>query len=282
MKKIIVPTDFSDTAGRAANFAVQSSKEFDAKITLLHSFEIEKFYSSDYIGFNKDFVIQMVTEIEEQLDLQRETIKEKDDVEVQTYLSSYGITQGINKLSKEKDADLIVMGTLGQSGLKEKLWGSRTSEVIGKTKTPILVVPHNYEWKKPSKILFLTNKFEKEADVLDCIFEWAALYTAGVEVGVFTDLDDEKAEKFIENEQKLEEYADFLRKEYHEETLTSSHLLGEDFEETLNKYTQENEIDMIVMVTYQGGFWKRLFNPSITKQLSFHTDLPLLAIPAKG
>lgn len=281
MKKIIVPTDFSETAGRAQNFAIQSAKLFNSKITLLHSFEIEKFYSSDYIGYNKDFVIQMVTDIEKSLDrLRRQSLKE-EQIEVQTYLSSYNLTNAINKLAEEKSSDMVVMGTLGESGLKEKLWGSRTSEVIGKTSTPVMVIPHEYEWKKPSKILFLTNRFERNDDILNYIFETSNLYMASVEVGVFTDIDDVKAEKLLENEQDINEYADYIKNEHYEKTIKAVHLKGEDFEDTLQKYVKENDIDMLVMVTYQGGFWKRLFNPSKTKHLSFHTDIPLLAIPFK-
>jgi nucleotide-binding universal stress UspA family protein len=43
----------------------------------------------------------------------------------------------------------------------------------------------------------------------------------------------------------------------------------------------ENEIDILAMVTYQRGFWDRVFNPSKTKHMSYHTKIPLLVIPGK-
>jgi nucleotide-binding universal stress UspA family protein len=67
---------------------------------------------------------------------------------------------------------------------------------------------------------------------------------------------------------------------YNEETLTSAHLTGEDFETTLQNFIRENDIDILVMVTYQNTFWSRIFNPSKTKRMSYHTNIPLLAIPA--
>lgn len=282
MKKIIVPTDFSPTAEKAQNFAVQSAKLFDAEVTLLHSFEIEKFMTADYAGYNKNFVIDMVNQIERNLDRAKKYALDLDEVEVQTYLSSYDLNTAIKKLVDEKKADLIVMGTIGQGGIGRSLWGTRTSSLIGKAKTPIMVIPYNYTWKKPSKILFLTNKFEKDPEILNYIFEWAGLYTANVEVGVFTDVDGDKAEKFFENKEKLEEYESFIKEEFYEKSIVSQHLVGYEFEDTLNEYIQENEVDMVVMVTYPRGILSRLFNKSLTKEMSYNTQIPLLAISAKG
>lgn len=281
MKKIIVPTDFSPTAEKAQDFSVQTAKLFDAEVTLLHSFEIEKFMTADYAGYNKDFVIDMVNQIERNLDRAKKYALDLDEVEVQTYLSSYDLNTAIKKLVDEKKADLIVMGTIGQGGIGERLWGTKTSSFIGKTETPVMVIPYNYKWKKPSKILFLTNQFEKDTKILNYIFEWAGLYMANVEIGVFTDVDGDKIEKFFKNKEKLEEYEAFIKAEYYENTIASQHLIGHEFEETLNEYIEENEVDMIVMVTYPRGILGRLFNKSLTKKMSYNTKIPLLAISAK-
>lgn len=282
MKKIIVPTDFSPTAEKAQNFAVQSAKLFDAKVTLLHAFEIEKFTTADYTGYDNDLVKKMMDQIEKSFNKAKQYIADMDDVEVKTHLSSYSLNTSIKEIEKENQADLIVMGTIGQGGIGRSLWGTRTSSLIGKAKTPIMVIPYNYTWKKPSKILFLTNKFEKDPEILNYIFEWAGLYTANVEVGVFTDVDGDKTEKFFENKEKLEEYESFIKEEFYEKSIVSQHLVGYEFEDTLNEYIQENEVDMVVMVTYPRGILSRLFNKSLTKEMSYNTQIPLLAISAKG
>lgn len=282
MKKIIVPTDFSPTAEKAQNFAVQSAKLFDAEVTLLHAFEIEKFTTADYTGYDNDLVKKMMDQIEKSFNKAKQYIADMDDVEVKTHLSSYSLNTSIKEIEKENQADLIVMGTIGQGGIGRSLWGTRTSSLIGKAKTPIMVIPYNYTWKKPSKILFLTNKFEKDPEILNYIFEWAGLYTANVEVGVFTDVDGDKAEKFFENKEKLEEYESFIKEEFYEKSIVSQHLVGYEIEDTLNEYIQENEVDMVVMVTYPRGILSRLFNKSLTKEMSYNTQIPLLAISAKG
>lgn len=280
MKQILVPTDFSDTAGNAIDFALESSKIFPSKITLLHSYEITSSFTTDYLGVNKEFTLSMLNDIEKKLDQQKENIKESDHVEVDTFISTHPLREAIIKAADEKKSDLIVMGTLGASGIKEKIWGSRTSSVIGETKVPVMVIPHGYTWKKPRKILFATNQFQKDPKILNYIFEMAGLYMAGVQVTVFTDADDDKTEVYLENKKNIAEYSDFLKTNYNENTLTSTHITGSNFEETLQDYISENDIDILVMVTYKAGFWSRIFNPSRTRRMSYNTKIPLLAIPA--
>ena len=280
MKQIVVPTDFSSSADNALEFALQTSKIIPAEITLLHSFEVNDSPYSDYVGVNKEFNRSMLNTAHEKLNALKESILEKNGIDVKTIVSTQSLLDSITNIDTSKKVDLIVMGTLGASGIKEKLWGSRTSGVIGKSHVPVMVIPNEYAWRKPEKILLVTNQFEKNQAKLDSIFELAGLYMANMQVAVFTDTDDDKSQVFLENQRKIAEYEKFLKETYKEETLSSAHISGEEFEETLQNFIKEKGIDILVMVTYQNSFWSRLFSPSKTKRMSYHTTIPLLVIPA--
>lgn len=280
MKQILVPTDFSESADNAIDFAIQSSKILPAKVTLLHSYEVNSSLYTDYMGVNKEFTSSLLNDADKNLAELSERISETHHVKVDTLLSIESLQEAIAKTVKDKGINLIVMGTLGASGLREKIWGSTTAAVITNTKIPVMAIPIEYHWQKPKKILFTTNRFEKESGILNYLFELAGMYMARVQVAVFTDEDDDKAATFIENKSKIAEYESFLKENYQEETLTSAHLYGEQFEDTLQNFIKENEIDMLVMVTYQNKFWNRIFNPSKTRRMSYQTKIPLLAIPA--
>lgn len=279
MKQILVPTDFSECADKAIDFAVQSAKIVPIEIILLHSFEVKDNMYSDYMGVNREFNVSMLNDAKEKLAQLKKNIEETDGVVVDTFISTNSLYDAITRSVKEKKIDMVVMGTLGASGIKEKLWGSRTAAIIGRSDIPVMVIPIEYEWKKPQKILLATNRFEKEPAILDYLFELAGLYMSRVQVAVFTDEDDDKAITFLDHEHKISEYEEYLTDMYNEETLTSAHLTGEDFETTLQNFIRENDIDILVMVTYQNIFWSRIFNPSKTKRMSYHTNIPLLAIP---
>lgn len=279
-KHIMVPTDFSETAAKALEFAVRSTEFLPAKITLIHSHEVSDNLMTGYVGVDKEFSMSLLNEAAEKLgDIQRE-IKQKYGVEIKTEISGKSLGNALKGAIKNEGVDLIVMGTLGAGGTGNKIWGSTTSAIIGKTKVPVMAVPSNYQWTKPEKILFATNRFERETGVLDYIFEMADLYMSQVRTAVFTDSDSDKAETFVKHDTKLKDYEAFLKDEYREDTLSARHLLGDDFEETIQEYISEKDVDILIMVTYQGGFWSRFFNPSKTKKMSYTTKIPLLAIPA--
>lgn len=283
MKQILVPTDFSTCANNAVDFAVQSAKVLPAEVTLFHAFEVKGNVYTDYMGVNKEFNQALLDDVHSKLAELKKIIEETEGVVVNTYVAVTPLVDAIMATVEEKGIDWVVMGTLGATGLKEKLWGGKTAALIGKTKVPVMVIPYEYEWKKPEKFLLASNQFEKEPAILDYLFEMADLYMAQVQVAVFTDEDDDKAVAFLEHTRKTPQYEKLLKEQYKEQTLTVTHLYGMEFEETLQKHIKENEIDIAAMITYQKekGFWDRLFHPSMTKRMSYHTKIPLLAIPTK-
>ena len=282
MKKILIPTDFSDCAGNAIDFAVQSAKYLPIEITLLHTFEGKEDVLTDYLGVNKSFNQSLLNEVQKKLSQLKKFIEESEGVIVNTCISVNPLTDAVLEAAGENQSDLIIMGTLGASGLKEKLLGSRTATLIGKTNTPVLVIPHDYIWKKPEKLLLATNHFEKEPAILDFLFEMADLYMAKAQVIVFTEEEGENAFTILEHTRKTPRYEKMLKEHYKQETLTAIHLFGNEFEESLQEYIKLNEIDILAMITYpRNGFLDRIFHPSFTKRMSYHSHIPLLVIPAQ-
>jgi len=280
MKKILVPTDFSACAANAMDFAIQTARIIPAEITLLHSFDLPGTMYTDYLGVNKEFRQIQWNEDEQRLAAMKESIGQMYDIPVETRLIAAPLKIAIDEISKSEEYDLIIMGTLGAGGLKEKLWGSNTADVIALRSIPVLAIPHDYRWKKPEKFLLATGNFEKKPTVLDTIFELAGLYMAHVDVAVFTDEEDEPA-ALLEHGRTGPFYGEMLAKKYNEQGLHTAQLSGRNLEESLQEYIGQNDIDVLVMITYKRAFWDRLLHPSHTKRMSYHTKVPLLAVPAE-
>lgn len=282
MKKILVPTDFSTCANNAVNFAVQTAKFLPLEITLLHSFEISDSSYINYVGLDKEYNRALLNDLHAELTAYQKSIKETEGISVDIHLSVTPLLEAILKVTEEKNIDLIVMGTLGASGLKEKLWGSKTADLINKTKVPIMVIPHEYQWKKPAKFLLAINNFEEDPEVLNPLFKLAAAYQARVEVVTYTE-ENLKASTHIEEVRKIWQYEGRLKEAYQDDTLTVTNISGSEFEETLQLYIKEKKIDVLTMITYQQekSFLQRLFSSGFTKRMSYHTTIPLLVIPAK-
>jgi nucleotide-binding universal stress UspA family protein len=278
MKTILLPTDFSACADHAIMFAVELARLVTAKIELIHIFVLNGVINLPEDGLNSELIQAKSDEIDFKLSQLKQRI-ENERVIVDTAVYKDTVTDGIIKATGDKNIDLIVMGTTGASGIKEKLLGSETGAIIGNTKVPIIVIPSEYRWKKPVKILLVSNHFEKEPAMLGFLFELAILCHAEVHVAVFTD-EGEGAVKIIEHGRTIFQYEVMLKEEYKPVSLTVIHLYGAEFEKTLQDYIARNEIDLLAMISYRRTFLERIFHPSVTRRMSYHTKIPLLAIPA--
>ena len=283
MNKILVPTDFSTCANNAVNFAVQTAKYLSVKVTLLHSFEQSDNMYTNYVGLDKEYTRLLLHDVNEKMDQLAKSIKDTEGIEVDTLISGASLEDAITTVSAEKGIDLVVMGTLGATGLREMFWGSKTASLIDKTTVPLMVIPYEYAWKKPVNFLLTTNHFEDDPAILNYLFEMIKLYSGKLEVVTFSDEDYDESHTRNERAGKLRDYEVKLKETYGDDALTTTKLHGTEFEETLQEHIKKNDIDILAMVTYHQSknFFYRLFNSSITKRMSYHTEIPLLVIPGE-
>lgn len=280
MKKILVPTDFSASANNAINFAVQSAKTLPLDIIIVHFFEESDSLYTDYMGVNKEYKSSLKQDLHNKLDQLRLSILEGEGIAVKTKLVTGAVVPAIDREAGLEHADLIVMGTFGTNGIMKKLWGSNTAAVISHSHLPVLVIPYDYVWKKPEKFLLATNHFEETPSLLDFLFELTGLYMADVKVAVFTDEEEDTAFTMVEHSYEAARYERILKERYQEPHLEAIQLYGTDFEDTLQHYIDRHSVDILTMVRYPRNFLERIFHPSMTKRMSYHTRIPLLVLPA--
>ena len=277
MQKILVPTDFSDNALKAVAQACEIAKKTDAVIHLLHVVEPTlnmATMQTDQSG-NK-----VVADKSESLDLSLKAIAEVyPDVKIAPFLVGGSVIPSILKYAENENPDLIVMGTKGASGLKKLFIGSVTAGIIGKTNFPVLTVPASYELAKPEAIVFATNQFEKNKELLENFVDLANLFSIPIHVIVFKDIDGNENADFIYNEEQLNYYLGFLKETFPRTVFKGEILEGSDFESAIDAYCVNNTAGIIAMVTYPKSFFEKFFFKSFTKNMAFHSAIPILAIP---
>lgn len=266
MKKILVPTDFSPNADKALNFAVQIAKVSGAEILLIHA--VETLVDDDDFKKMKD-----------KLEVFAQSISSAELVKTGTRVFSDSSVNSIVNAVHENKPDLVVMGTNGSSGLKEVIYGSRTAAVIGRSPVPVLAIPLLAEWKAPKKILLAVNNFTMPDKLLSPVITLAKYYGSSLQVTVFTDTNDDYVEDFNQHEQKIADFRDGLKERYPDTEIHAVHLAGRHFRESLQAWVDKENIDMLVMLTHRRTLIGSIFNSSMTKKMSYHTNIPLLAIP---
>ena len=139
-KTILVPIDFGDASKAALDYAVDLAERLDAKVFVLHSFEIP------IVGF-PDGVMPATAEMTAQIVAQSEkaladarTRHAARKVPLTTMLEQGDAREVIHAKAKELGADLVVVGTHGRRGIARALIGSVAESVVRTSPVPVLTV----------------------------------------------------------------------------------------------------------------------------------------------
>jgi len=281
MKKILFPTDFSETAKHAFIYALHVADKMGASITTLHSYTIPD------VGATTGFILpHMLQDFYESIDVNEfENYKNAlpslrkiaDDngfshVQMQHALVSGPTVRTIIKEADKEQVDLIVMGTDGARGLKEIFVGTNTAEVMEHANMPVLAVPAKAKFDGQINKLAATTEYIKEEESgFEKVLEFANYFNAEVHC---LNVDLHHTHKYLDRMKDLKEkYGD-------RDNITFNVLEGEHLEATITKYLKENDIDALAMMTHKRNFIEELFHYSIAKQMAYHSTTPILSIPA--
>ena len=280
MKTIIVPTDFSSYADKAMDFAVMLAIQAKAKIILLHVCELYDYRFSRNKTIIKEHNSNVINDSNSKLDNLKNEIKNRENIEIVTSLYNGNVVESIIEAASINDADLIIMGSLGETGLRRTILGSKVAETISKSIVPVMAVPFNYNMTRTREILVALNDPNEELSVLQPVFDLAELFHAQVTVAIFTDADND-APGYIEDARNISTIQKKLIKLFHNENVKSIHLSGDDFQEVLQNFVNTKGIGLLAMMTHKRNVVQSLFNKSMTQMMSYHTNVPLLSIQAQ-
>jgi nucleotide-binding universal stress UspA family protein len=165
MKRILVPTDFSECAYEATKVAAEIASQTEATLYLLHIIDIPLSETNSNIGM-------VNTDIPEAIFLMKHTkqqfetlLKDKIFEKVTRVIESVDFSGTYDKViekANELEIDLIVMGSHGSKGVKEFLIGSNTERVINLASCPVLAVKKYQPINSISNIVFASD-FSSEA-----------------------------------------------------------------------------------------------------------------------
>jgi nucleotide-binding universal stress UspA family protein len=259
MKTIIVPTDFSENASNAIEYAAQLAKVQAASVLIVHVSRMPIKTPDDEMKLKA-----ICTALNETF------VSVKCD-----YRLMYGddIPEVIVGFAKTMERPMIVMGTKGLTNLEKFIFGSNTATVITKANCTVLSIPGNNTFVKPKRILFATT-FERE-DIQSAleIVKLAKAFDASVIIAhVLTDSEVEEIERakmqlFTREVSLLADYPKISYRLASENTITMG----------LDDLIENTHADVIAMRTHKRTLLERLINPSITRKYAHESPIPLMA-----
>jgi nucleotide-binding universal stress UspA family protein len=139
-RNILVPIDFGDASNAALDFAVDLVEGTDAKVYVLHTFEVPIVGLPDAIATaTAELTSRIVDAAQRALDDAAARYKDRK-VRVKTLLKRGDAREVILAQAREVDADLICIGTHGRRGIARALIGSVAESVVRTSPVPVLTV----------------------------------------------------------------------------------------------------------------------------------------------
>ena len=276
MKKILVPTDFSICVEKALHYAIQIAKKTGAEIFLLHACDLLHSAFADKAHLVNEYNNLKTTELNARIDNLKANIAEPG-VKITTQLYDSDATESILFFAEQHNVDLIVMGTLGATGLKTVLFGTNTATIIAESTLPVIAIPFNYTWKKPENFLIAISDAEQDVKVFEPVFILGQLFDAKINLAVFSD-EATRADELLDHSRLISKSKEQLNKSFPGSNIEILHLSGKDFYGTLQQHIDKEKIDLLVMITHRKTFVQNLFGFSMTRQMAYHTSIPMLSL----
>ncbi|MCX6290565.1 MAG: universal stress protein [Bacteroidetes bacterium] len=274
VRNILVPTDFSENANQAMDYACELASVMCAKLFLINAFHIPAIVTVDEASLLS--ISNAEKDSQSKLGgVKKDILKTFPGLQVETISANGFAVDEIVLSVAEKKIDLVIMGTKGASGLAEMLIGSNTAEVIEKAACPVLALPSEAKFTNVNKIVFATNYEDNDFQTLFLLTEMFKPFKPEI---IILHVEEDHNPQL--ESRMLEWFKGQVITNIPYNKLSFNLISGKNISQSLNEFLVENEINLFAMSTKKRGFVEKLFHKSLTKKFAYHTHIPLLAFHA--
>ncbi|TYR32675.1 universal stress protein [Sphingobacterium phlebotomi] len=275
--KILVPTDFSENAFLAAQYAAEIAKKHHYSLHIVH------FYTAVSSGFDEN----ELEDLREQSDVLKAdlTIKEwvsrlqaqYPDISISYHNDRGLLDEALPKEAKRADYVAIAMGTTGASANKNIFWGSNTALIVAKSPIPVIVIPNIPQIRTEIKKVGLLTNFKQEE--LTTLQEFVHIFKQEIDVALIHVYKESESMTSVTN--RLDSWG-FNVDEFSAVRQTSKLVaptVKEDKDqdtipEVISKLIDDHDVDIILISKTRKTFFERLFTSSVSKAMTLKLQKP--------
>lgn len=271
MKKILVPTDFSDHAEYALKVAAQIARKNGGEIFLLHMLELPS-TAHDAIGRGAD--------VPEILFFMKKAHERFNEVKAAPYLEGIPVTEavqfekafdGIIGATNKHNIDLIVMGSHGASGFREMFIGSNTEKVVRTSKVPVLVIKREEQDFTPDNVVFASDFADEIKKPFAKVVDFANDYNAKLHLVFINTPNDFRSTHAAEKAMRNFVSGFNLKNGY-----TTNIYNDVNVEKGVLHFANNINADLIGMCTHGRKGLSHFFNGSISEDMVNHSARPVI------
>jgi nucleotide-binding universal stress UspA family protein len=276
MRKVLIPTDFSENALNAIKYAMELFKYDRTDFYIMHAYG-DDLYSNNS-GQDRDSVDEArdkaLKNSNEELKVIIENMKSISSNPRHNYfpVSVFGaLVDEANEIAELENVDVIVMGTKGKSDDRNLTFGSNTLQVIKYVKCPVLAVPQGYTDIQPTNILFATDYMlpyqRRELKLMSTIAQNFAAKLKVLHISKF----DELSFRQQDNKAFLEYCMEQIKPDYLQ-------LAGSNITEVINGAVDNYNIDLLVMMNSRHSFLEDFLYTSKVEKIGLEIKIPFLVL----
>ena len=276
----IVPTDFSTNAKYAAKYAAMLAQATNSNIRLLHIIAPPLFGDDKLDPTYKEKVASSKNEASIKLEeLRTEIISGNIDITCDHVTRvAENSSENIVSIALNIKADFIVMGTRGVGLIKKTLLGSNTASVIEDSPIPVFVIPDEVSFSNPKKIVFASRFHPSDLLAIKQLSIIASAFNAELIIVHFVENKKNKETSSLIMETFLAQIREVISY-----TKITCHIFeNENAQNGIEKFIDVVDADLIALSTKNRNPFEKLFSKSMTKEMAFHSKIPLLAFHIKN
>lgn len=277
-RKILLPTDFSKNAWHAITYALELYKKDHCHFYILNVYTATGNFIDSLLNMEPGSELHETAKLKSENGLAKVldmlAFKDHDNPKhhFETISTFNNIVQAITDLVEEKDIEMIVMGTQGETASNKKVFGGIAINVMEKARNcPVIVVPELAKHGLPKEIVFPTSfKTHLKRKELNYLIELAQRCDAAIRI-LHISAEDTLSEKQLNNKKLLEEYFEDVAYTFH----TLSHI---GITTAINCFVESRESDMVAFINKKHAFFNSMLTHPLVKKISYDSKVPLLAM----
>ena len=272
MKTIIVPTDFSAISNNATDYAVDLAKETGCSILLFYAYQLP--VSVTDVPIVLVSIEDLKKNSENKLQEAKKSLEKRTGDQIKIYAEAkLGDTvDELEDLCNKIKPFAVVMGTKGATGVERVFFGSTTLGTIKHLTWPVIVVPPQKKYSSIKKIGFACDFREvlnttPTEFIKDFVKEFnAELHILNVDHKNthFKDTTPEESLLLHTMFEDLNPVYDFIE--------------DENIEAGIEKFAEKNKLDLVITIPKKHKLIESFFRKSHTKDLIFHSHLPIMCV----
>ena len=273
--RFLCPIDFSEASLNALDHAAHMASICQAHLTLMYVFDEDEYLEVAKAAGNETHNLR--EQAEQKLKNLVKEIQHNDEVpnitQVDYRLRLGDLVESIVGYAAKEATNLIIMGTTGVGSVEEAWLGSNTVKVFKEASCPVLCVPNAATFAPIRHLVYATDYEPNDQAALKKVVGFATEFKARVEV---LHIDEYQS---TQNDVDYTNYVNHIQSYITYDKLSFQRMkCDDDVAHCLDQYMNQKSADVLALVTHTRNLIQQLLHKSITKNLAYFTDSPMLIL----